>query len=198
MSLVIVYTGVRTHVCWGVPACLFMSALINYDALGLQRFGITIPVFLLLILAATKQSWDIKSNDYNNKHSNKDNSNCPKKHSSGPVIFTCCRRIPSRVLFPVFFVAFGVWNMGIMSQWAGYGKIQLAMWAVTWDNSQIISIMECAHSEDSDQSAHSHSLIRGLSGRSVHSKGSMASTCQQRRLVRLRECIGLRVSTQTA
>ena len=44
----------------------------------------------------------------------------------------------------------------------------------------------CAPSEDSDQTAHSRSLIRIFTGRILDSQGCKVSSCGQRRLVRLR------------
>ena len=48
----------------------------------------------------------------------------------------------------------------------------------------------CAPSEDSDQPAHSRSLIRIFTVRILDSQGWKVSSCGQRRLTRLRGCAG--------
>ena len=51
-------------------------------------------------------------------------------------------------------------------------------------------LLTCAPSEDSDQFAHSCSLIRIFTGRILDSQGCNVSSCGQRRLIRLCGCSG--------
>ena len=83
-------------------------------------------------------------------------------------------------MFWAFRIGYQYWITRTCKHCAG----KIAIWATAWQ----INEMTCAPSEDSDQPGHPSNLIRIFTVHFMDSQGPKASSCGQRRLIRLGGC----------